>query len=150
VNTSLLKSSRIHYNGALHRSPVNPFAAGEVVGNMPQLSEASEWLFSYGTLQDPAVQRANFGRELVGRRDVLPGYELSSIAIQDQNVVTLSGKANHLIIQPSTGSAQEVAGMVFQLTPQELVAADEYEVSDYKRVAVTLRSGLKAWAYVRA
>jgi hypothetical protein len=40
--------------------------------------------------------------------------------------------------------------MVFQITPQELAAADEYEVSEYKRVAVTLKSGLTAWAYVRA
>ena len=31
-------------------------------------------LFSYGTLQDKKVQIANFGRELVGREDVLPGY----------------------------------------------------------------------------
>jgi hypothetical protein len=31
-------------------------------------------LFSYGTLRDRAVQRANFGRELVGHDDLLPGY----------------------------------------------------------------------------
>jgi gamma-glutamylcyclotransferase (GGCT)/AIG2-like uncharacterized protein YtfP len=119
-------------------------------GDMRPLSEASEWLFSYGTLQDPAVQRANFGRELVGQHDLLPGYELAWIAIQDPDVVTLSGKANHLIIQPCASLAEEVAGMVFQITPQELAAADEYEVSEYKRVAVTLKSGLTAWAYVWA
>jgi hypothetical protein len=32
-------------------------------------------LFSYGTLRDPAVQRANFGRELAGHDDAdqVPG-----------------------------------------------------------------------------
>ena len=33
---------------------------------------------------------------------------------------------------------------------EELAAADRYEVADYKRVAVTLASGLTAWVYVRA
>ena len=31
-------------------------------------------LFSYGTLQDKAVQLANFGRELNGQADRMPGY----------------------------------------------------------------------------
>ncbi len=31
-------------------------------------------LFSYGTLQNKRVQIANFGRELTGREDALPGY----------------------------------------------------------------------------
>jgi hypothetical protein len=46
--------------------------------------------------------------------------------------------------------ADEVAGTVFQLTPAELTAADAYEVSDYARVSVRLKSGLEAWVYVRA
>ena len=44
----------------------------------------------------------------------------------------------------------QVPGMVFKITPEELMAADRYEVSDYTRVQVTLSSGLRAWAYVRA
>lgn len=43
-----------------------------------------------------------------------------------------------------------MAGMVFQISEDELAAADRYEVADYKRVAVTLASGLTAWVYVRA
>jgi gamma-glutamylcyclotransferase (GGCT)/AIG2-like uncharacterized protein YtfP len=43
-----------------------------------------------------------------------------------------------------------VRGRVFRITDTELKAADEYEVADYKRVQVTLRSGNKAWVYVRA
>ncbi len=40
--------------------------------------------------------------------------------------------------------------MVFEITPDELAAADRYEVSKYTRVQVTLKSGLQALAYVRA
>jgi acyl-CoA thioesterase FadM len=110
----------------------------------------SEWLFSYGTLRDPTVQHANFGRALEGRHDILPGYVLSSIPIQDQQVVQTSGKATHSIIDPSQRPDDEVAGTVYPITTQELAAADRYEVAEYKRVAVTMKSSLKAWAYVRA
>lgn len=110
----------------------------------------SEWLFSYGTLQDPAVQRANFARTLDGRRDSLPGYALSTIPIRDPEVIRTSGKSTHAIVDPSQAAGDEVAGTVYPLTPQELAAADQYEVAEYKRAAVKLKSGLQAWAYVRA
>jgi hypothetical protein len=37
-----------------------------------------------------------------------------------------------------------------RITEEELAAADAYEVADYKRVSVTLASGLTAWVYVQA
>lgn len=106
-------------------------------------------LFSYGTLQDEAVQLANFGRLLSGRPDSLPGYTLSPIAIDDPAVVALSGKSQHTIAKRSNVE-DEVNGMVFEITAEELAAADRYEVSEYTRILVTLRSGLKAWVYVGA
>jgi len=39
---------------------------------------------------------------------------------------------------------------VFRISADELAAADRYEVSDYVRVLVPLRSGRQAWVYVRA
>jgi len=107
-------------------------------------------LFSYGTLQDKAVQIANFGRELVGRSDSLPGYAQTMLAIDDPEVVATSGKTHHPIVQASSNSSDEVAGTVFEITAQELAAADAYEVADYKRVSVSLKSGLQAWVYIRA
>jgi hypothetical protein len=107
-------------------------------------------LFSYGTLQDKAVQIANFGRELSGRPDSMPGYRQTLIAITDPQVVATSGKTHHPIVEPSPNRADEVAGTVFEITARELAAADQYEVSDYKRVSVTLKSGVQAWVYVRA
>jgi hypothetical protein len=106
-------------------------------------------IFSYGTLQDRAVQLSNFGRELSGSADSLPGYSTSLIAIRDPGVVTTSGKTHHTIAERSGDLADEVCGVVFKITPDELAAADRYEVSEYTRVRVTLKSGLQAWAYVR-
>ncbi|MEX6665769.1 gamma-glutamylcyclotransferase family protein [Pseudomonas sp. W2-17] len=106
-------------------------------------------LFSYGTLQDKAVQLANFGRELVGDADHMLGYSQSWVEITDAEVLAASGKTHHPIIAPSDVEDQ-VAGTVFQITEQELAAADAYEVADYKRVSVALASGLTAWVYIQA
>ena len=51
---------------------------------------------------------------------------------------------------PSADSGDEVAGTVFKITASELAAADAYEVSDYKRIEVQLKSGIDAWVYVKA
>lgn len=105
-------------------------------------------LFSYGTLQDKAVQIANFGRELRGTPDALPGYTESLVAITDPEVVAVSGKTHHPIVQPSADKKDEVKGTVFEITAQELAAADQYEVAEYKRTSVLLKSGMQAWVYV--
>jgi gamma-glutamylcyclotransferase (GGCT)/AIG2-like uncharacterized protein YtfP len=113
-------------------------------------SSNSILLFSYGTLQDKAVQIANFGRELTGRHDCILGYVQTFIPIDDPEVVATSGKTHHPIIAPSANPRDEVSGTVFEITAQELAAADEYEVSDYKRVLAQLKSGMQAWVYVRS
>jgi hypothetical protein len=39
--------------------------------------------------------------------------------------------------------------MVYEISEQELVAADKYESStDYRRISVTLNSGVRAWVYL--
>jgi len=107
-------------------------------------------LFSYGTLQDKAVQLADFGRELTGHPDAILGYSQKMLEITDPEVLRISGKTHHPIVRPSSNPADEVAGTVFEITPDELKAADEYEVSDYKRVSAKLKSGATAWVYVQA
>lgn len=105
-------------------------------------------LFSYGTLQYEAVQLANFGRKLEGSLDDLPGFELSMIEITDPSVIATSGEAFHPIISYTGNPADQVNGMVFEISAEELRRADSYEVSDYKRIAVKLKSGISAWVYV--
>lgn len=108
------------------------------------------WLFSYGTLQQDDVQLATFGRRLEGRADALPGYATSLFEITDTGVIATSGKTHHLMARPTGDPADEVAGVAFRITPAELAAADTYEVSAYKRIAVRLKSGLEAFVYVAA
>ena len=48
------------------------------------------------------------------------------------------------------GRVREIKGTVFAISEAELAAADEYEVDDYRRVLVPLRSGAQAWVYVFA
>ena len=107
-------------------------------------------LFSYGTLQLDNVQLETFGRLLEGRPDALPGYRRDMIRITDPAVIAASGADHHPIVMASDDPADAVEGAVFEITLAELHAADTYEVSDYKRVAVRLRSGLDAWVYVKA
>lgn len=107
-------------------------------------------LFSYGTLQLDDVQRATFGRLLKGLPDALPGYRQTMVRITDPDVVRTSGADHHPIVAASPTPADEVAGAVFEITAEELAAADTYEVSDYKRIAVRLKSGRNAWVYVKA
>ncbi len=106
-------------------------------------------LFSYGSLQSEPVQLATFGRKLHGRADSLPGYRLERLAIGDPAVVALSGASHHPIVIASGDPADRVAGMVFEITPEELQRADTYEVADYRRIEATLASGTRAWVYVK-
>lgn len=117
---------------------------------MQASSDCPVLLFSYGTLQDKAVQLASFGRELAGQADRMPGYRQDWVEITDPEVLATSGKRHHPIVSPSGEPGDSVEGMVFQITEEELAAADRYEVADYKRVAVALASGSTAWVYVRA
>lgn len=106
-------------------------------------------LFSYGTLRRPEVQRAVFGRELDGRSDEIAGYELGEVTITDPDVIATSASAIHPVLLPSD-SGNGVPGTVFAVDGVDLAAADDYEVDDYTRIRVPLRSVGHAWVYVLA
>ena len=110
----------------------------------------TELLFSYGTLQLEPVQLANFGRRLTGTKDALPGFEPALIEISDEATVRLSGKSRHTIARYTGRATDSIAGTAFEVTADELLAADKYEVAEYIRVAVVLESGRRVWAYVDA
>lgn len=110
----------------------------------------TELLFSYGTLRQRDVQLTTFGRELAGREDAIVGYHLDHVTITDPHVIATSGSDRHPILRPTDRPGAEVQGTVFAISEAELAAADEYEVDDYRRVLVPLRSGAQAWVYVLA
>jgi len=119
--------------------------------NMMSPSTQTVLLFSYGTLQNKKVQIANFGRELTGREDALPGYARRMVAVIDPKVAALTGEWHLANVEPCSNPEDAVSGTVFEITEQELAAADKYEeAAAYRRISVTLRSGDQAWVYVRA
>ena len=109
-----------------------------------------ELLFSYGTLQKTPVQLETFGRELDGFEDKLLGYRLETVEIGDRDVVDLSGETEHPIAIESSDENDQVSGVIFKITKEELVRSDKYEVDAYKRVMGRFKSGTQAWVYVSA
>lgn len=105
-------------------------------------------LFSYGTLQKEQVQLETFGRLLEGEKDILTDYKLSKVEITDPEVLRKSGQKYHPILVFSGNSEDEVEGMLFEVTEEEILQADEYEVDDYKRVETVFKSGKKGCIYI--
>jgi gamma-glutamylcyclotransferase (GGCT)/AIG2-like uncharacterized protein YtfP len=110
----------------------------------------TELLFSYGTLRQRDVQLSAFGRLLDGRTDAIVGFDLDYVTITDPHVIATSGSDRHPILRPSDRADAAVEGTVFAISRGELLAADDYEVDDYRRISVPLRSGDHAWVYVFA
>jgi hypothetical protein len=104
-------------------------------------------LFSYGTLQQEAVQLSTFGRLLRGHPDQLVGFEQAVLRIEDPDFVATSGKADHSIVRYDGKSDSRVNGMVFEVSDGELARSDEYEPAGYTRIETTLASGKRAWVY---
>jgi gamma-glutamylcyclotransferase (GGCT)/AIG2-like uncharacterized protein YtfP len=95
-----------------------------------------EQLFVYGTLRDPAVQQAVFGRVVEGIPDTLDGYARTQIVL---------GGTEYAIIRPD--NQQSIEGLLIEVNPQELTLIDRYEGDAYQRVRVTLKSRKTAWVY---
>ncbi|MER5640855.1 GDSL-type esterase/lipase family protein [Kitasatospora sp. NPDC002227] len=105
-------------------------------------------LFSFGTLLDPAVQTALFGRTVPTAAASLPGHSTRPLRISDARVIATSGQDVHPTLARRYGATVE--GGVLRLSDRELAAADAYEVADYARRRVLLSSGEAAWAYLDA
>ena len=109
------------------------------------------WVFSYGTLRDPEVQRSTLGRALPGAEDELVGYQLTTIRVTDPAFVALTGKAVHANVRPTGLPAHRVRGLALEVTESDLATLDRYEApAHYERVRATLASGKEAWVYLRA
>jgi len=105
-------------------------------------------LFSYGTLQKEQVQIETFGRLLQGEKDVLTGYKLKMLEITDPEVLRKSSQKYHPILEFSGNTDDEVEGVLFEVTEQEILQADEYEVDDYQRIETVFKSGKKGFIYI--
>ncbi|WPR70260.1 gamma-glutamylcyclotransferase family protein [Flavobacterium sp. NG2] len=100
-------------------------------------------LFAYGTLKDIDTQQTIFGRILKGEHDVLKGFTVSEIKIEEE-----FGIAKYPILEESENPTDVVSGMLFEITEEDIHLADTYEGLHYRRIEVKLESGEVAWAYI--
>jgi hypothetical protein len=107
-------------------------------------------LFSYGTLQQEAVQLATFGRRLRGEPDELVGFVAALREVKDPAFVAASGKRMHAIVRFDGNDESRVRGTALEVTDAELAEADRYEPEGWTRMAATLASGRQAWVYGEA
>ncbi|WP_265130251.1 gamma-glutamylcyclotransferase family protein [Chryseobacterium oranimense] len=106
------------------------------------------YLFSYETLQKEQVQIETFGRILEGEKDILTGYKLGRVEITDTEVLRKSNQQYHPILEFSGNTEDEVEGILFQVTDQKILQADEYEVEDYRRIETVFKSGKSGFIYI--
>nr|WP_315033875.1 gamma-glutamylcyclotransferase family protein [uncultured Chryseobacterium sp.] len=106
------------------------------------------YLFSYGTLQKEQVQLETFGRILQGEKDTLTGYKLDKVEITDPEVLRKSGQKFHPVLRFSGNDLDKVEGVLFEVTEEEILQADDYEVDDYKRIETIFASHKKGFIYV--
>jgi len=78
----------------------------------------------------------------------LPSYRVEQLEITDPDVLNSSQQQYHPIAVQTNNPSDFIAGMVFEITDEELTCTDTYEVNDYVRIEATLTSGNKAWVYV--
>lgn len=87
---------------------------------------------------------------MTGFNDCLALYTVGRLRITDQRVLRESGKEFHPILQYTGKSCDEVSGTVFELSSEEIAAANDYEVAEYQRVRARLKSGRCCWIYAAA
>ena len=102
-----------------------------------------EKLFSYGTLRSKQIQMQLFNKLLKGTQDQLLGYKLKSLQIEEE-----FGMADYVVAVPSEDSSDPIHGIVYNISPSDLAKVDIFESNAYKRVEVTLKSGVVAWIYI--
>ena len=104
-----------------------------------------EQLFSYGTLQSKEIQMQVFNKLLIGTPDQLLGYKLKDFQIEEE-----FGMEDYFVAIPSENPSNAINGIAFTVTNEDLLKADQFESNAYKRVQITLKSGITAWIYIES
>lgn len=102
-----------------------------------------EKLFSYGTLRSKEIQMRIFNKLLTGTPDQLLGYKLKSLQIEEE-----FGMTDYVVVVPSENLSDVIHGVAFTVSNTDLAKTDLFESNSYKRVQVTLKSGIVAWIYI--
>jgi gamma-glutamylcyclotransferase (GGCT)/AIG2-like uncharacterized protein YtfP len=108
-------------------------------------------IFSYGSLQQEAVQRSIYGRALHGEPDEMLDCVRTQIEVPKWHKAAATGLTHYATVTFLPGSGSRVPGTLLELTDAELVVTDGYEQdSEYVRVTAALASGRRVWVYVSA
>ena len=89
-----------------------------------------------------------FGRTLRRSKDELDGYRVEKLGIKDQSVIEKSGTEWQPILIFVGLPSAIVQGMVFELSEEELIQVDLFEVDDYSRKKGLTKSGMEVWIYI--
>jgi gamma-glutamylcyclotransferase (GGCT)/AIG2-like uncharacterized protein YtfP len=103
----------------------------------PVLASATEYLFTYGTLQDEEVQKMIFSRTLKGTKDALYNHIMAAEMVGGL----------YPTVSPSEAKEDQVTGYLYVISTDELKRVDVYEGDAYFRKKVLLASGIEAWVY---
>ncbi|MDT0605857.1 gamma-glutamylcyclotransferase family protein [Croceitalea rosinachiae] len=98
----------------------------------------TQFLFSYGSLQEEKVQLSVLERKLKGKFDTLIGYKKFEKKLMNK----------YPIIEKTNNSKDKVKGILYQVSNLDIYKIDLYESLAYSRTSVTLKSGTKAWVYI--
>jgi gamma-glutamylcyclotransferase (GGCT)/AIG2-like uncharacterized protein YtfP len=102
------------------------------------IPSATEYLFTYGTLNESTIQEIVFTRILKGSKDRLAGY-----AISNEKIAGLYPTASK-----SSEQTKYIDGTLYAVSSDDILRADAYEGKAYKRIKITLESGTHAWMYL--
>src|SRR3712207_2751425 len=91
------------------------------------LGASMPFLFSYGTLQEAAVQQRTFGRRVPTHQDMLPGFTRTTHTVANPEFVALSGKAVHANLVCDARGGDAVPGAALEVSDADLELADRYE-----------------------
>lgn len=106
--------------------------------------------FSYGVLQFDKTQIDTFGRLLNRTVDIVKGYKLDNIKIQNPEIITLMDNDFHPVAKSTNNLNDEITGTVFELSDEDMAKIETYtqEYTSLTKTEVTLGSGKKSWMYV--
>lgn len=93
-------------------------------------------IFSYGTIQDPKIQRELFGELKKSTPDAINGFQRLHM--------TLDGGVYPVLIKGDC----RYYGHVYDVTPDELKKLDEYEGDAYIRIPVDTEEKQKVFIYI--
>ena len=93
-------------------------------------------MFVYGSLLDPKLRLNVLGRDIEGKSDILEDY-----IVDTHSVLT----AYPTIIKLEGGF---VNGKIFKVNESDIENLDRYESHYYKKIEVTLKSGVMSLVYI--